>query len=100
MTDQLDHFLARWGFNREGHRVEPGLFRLGNPTPDSAVFASANYTLSFDALRSALAGTDAWILVLDTKGINVWCAAGKGTFGTEELVRKITETRLAIGSGP
>jgi CO dehydrogenase/acetyl-CoA synthase delta subunit len=94
MADRLDHFLARWGFNREGHRVEPGLFRLGNPTPDSAVFASANYTLSFDALRSALAGTDAWILVLDTKGINVWCAAGKGTFGTEELVRKITETRL------
>ena len=95
MANRLDHFLARWGFNREGHRVEPGLFRLGNPTKDSAVFASANYTLSFDALRSALAGTDAWILVLDTKGINVWCAAGKGTFGTEELVRKITETDLA-----
>jgi hypothetical protein len=95
IADQLDHFLARWGFNREGHRVEPGLYQLGNPVPDSAVFASANYTLSFDALRSALAGTDAWILVLDTKGINVWCAAGKGTFGTEELVRKITETGLA-----
>lgn len=94
-ANRLDHFLARWGFNREGHRVEPGLFRLGNPTPDSPVFASANYTLSFDALRSALTGTDAWILVLDTKGINVWCAAGKGTFGTEELVRKITETHLA-----
>jgi len=95
LADRLDHFLARWGYNREGHRVKPGLYRLGNPTPDSAVFASANYTLSFDALRSALAGTDAWILVLDTKGINVWCAAGKGTFGTEELVRKITETDLA-----
>jgi hypothetical protein len=95
LANRLDHFLARWGFNREGHRVEPGLFRLGNPTPDSAVFASANYTLSFDALRSALSGTDAWILVLDTRGINVWCAAGKGTFGTGELVRKITETRLA-----
>ena len=93
-ADRLDHFLARWGWKRESHLVEPGLYRLGNPDPDSMVFASANYTLSFDALRSALAGTDAWILVLDTKGINVWCAAGKGTFGTEELVRKITETRL------
>ena len=57
------------------------------------VFASANYTLSFDALRSALNGTDAWILVLDTKGINVWCAAGKGTFGTDELVRMIQSNR-------
>lgn len=88
-ANRLDHFLARWGWKRENHRAEPGLYRLGNPDPDSPVFASANYTLSFDALRSALAGTDAWILVLDTKGINVWCAAGKGTFGTEELVRRI-----------
>jgi hypothetical protein len=88
-ANRLDHFLARWGWKRESHRVEPGLYRLGNPDKDSPVFASANYTLSFDALRSALSGIDAWILVLDTKGINVWCAAGKGTFGTEELVRRI-----------
>jgi hypothetical protein len=77
-----------------GHRVEPGLYRLGNPTAESPIFASANYTLSFDALRSALAGFDAYMLVLDTKGINVWCAAGKGTFGTEELVRRIDVTEL------
>ncbi len=93
-VNRFDHFLARWGWKREGHRVEPGLYRLGNPDPDSPVFASANYTLSFDALRSSLAGIDAWILVLDTKGINVWCAAGKGTFGTEELVRRIRGSGL------
>jgi hypothetical protein len=74
--------------------VEPGLYQLGNPTPQSPAFASANYSLSFDALRSALAGADAWILVLDTKGINVWCAAGKGTFGTDELVSRIQSTGL------
>lgn len=94
-ANRLDHFLARWGWKRESHRVGSGLYRLGNPDPDSPVFASANYTLSFDALRSALTGLDAWILVLDTKGINVWCAAGKGTFGTEELVRRIGCTGLA-----
>ncbi len=93
-ANQLDHFLARWGVNRMGHTVEPGLYRLGSPDPGSPVFASANYTLSFDALRSALAGTDCYILVLDTKGINVWCAAGKGTFGTDELVRRIDTTGL------
>lgn len=32
--------------------------------------------------------------VLDTKGINVWCAAGKGTFGTAEIIRRIRETDL------
>jgi len=94
-ANRLDHFLARWGMNRVGHRVEPGLYQLGNPVPESPVFASANYTLSFDAVRSALAGLDVFILVLDTKGINVWCAAGKGTFGTDELVNRIETTGLA-----
>ena len=89
-----DHILARWAVNRMGHLVEPGLYSLGNPTSDSPVFVTANYTLSFDALRSALKSIDGYILVLDTKGVNVWCAAGKGTFGTDELVFRITATRL------
>lgn len=94
-ANRWDHFLARWGYRRSGHRVRPGLYALGNPNADSPVLVTANYTLSFDALRSALAGRDAYILVLDTQGINVWCAAGKGTFGTEELVRRIEATGLA-----
>lgn len=93
-ADRIDHFLARWGYNRSGHRVQPGLYQLGTVDADSPVFASANYTLSFDALRSALKGINAYILVLDTKGINVWCAAGKGTFGTDELVRRIESSGL------
>jgi acetyl-CoA decarbonylase/synthase complex subunit gamma len=76
------------------YAVEPGLYAIGDPTPESPVFVSANYKLSFDHLRRGLAGVDGWILVLDTRGVNVWCAAGKGTFGTAELVTRIRETRL------
>jgi hypothetical protein len=89
-----DHFQARWGIRRGHHRVTPGLYALGHPQPSSPVFVTANYTLSFDALRSALGKTDAYILVLDTQGINVWCAAGKGTFGTAELIHRIAVTHL------
>ncbi len=89
-----DHFLARIGYRRDAHRMAPGLYALGNPSPESPVFVTANYTLSFDALRSSLAGIDAYILVLDTRGINVWCAAGKGTFGTDELVLRVYQTQL------
>jgi hypothetical protein len=92
--NRWDHFLARVGVKRGEHRLEPGLYALGNPKPESPVFVSANYTLSFDALRSSLAGIDGYILVLDTKGINVWCAAGKGTFGTNEIVLRVMVTRL------
>jgi hypothetical protein len=94
LANRWDHFLARWGVNRSGHRVERGLYALGNPIADSPVFVTANYTLSFDALRSALPGIAGYILVLNTYGINVWCAAGKGTFGTDELVRRVEATVL------
>lgn len=89
-----DHVLACVGFSRMGHRVAPGLYSIGHPGPQSPVFVTANYTLSFDALRSSLKGVDGYILVLDTEGVNVWCAAGKGTFGTDELVNRITVTKL------
>jgi hypothetical protein len=94
MRDHLDHLAARFRIRRGKHRVTPGLYALGTPTTDSPVFVSANYTLSFDALRTALKNLNAWILVLNTHGINVWCAAGKGTFGTDELVTKIDEVGL------
>lgn len=95
LADHWDHFLARWGYRRGDHRVTPGLYALGAPTPESPVFVTANYTLSFDALRASLLGVDGYILVLDTQGVNVWCAAGKGTFGTDEIVRRVEAARLS-----
>ena len=92
--DRWGTVRVRLNIARMDYRVAPGLYGAGSPTSGSPVFVSANYKLSFDALRRELRGLDGWILVLDTKGINVWCAAGKGTFGTEELVRRIAATRL------
>jgi len=93
--ERSDHLKARIGIDRMGHRVRPGLYALGRPERSSPVLVTANYSLSFDALRSSLPGRNAWILVLDTGGINVWCAARKGAFGTEELVRAVRSTDLA-----
>lgn len=92
--DYWSNVLSRLGISRDSRQVEPGLYALGDPTPDSPVFVSANYELSFNSLRQALPGIDGYILVLNTKGINVWCAAGKGTFGTDELVNRLETTGL------
>jgi hypothetical protein len=93
-ADYLGTFKARWGIGRMHYTVDPGLYALGRPDEKSPVLVTANYKMSFDRLRKALPGRDAWILVLDTKGINVWCAAGKGTFGTAELVERIGSSGL------
>jgi hypothetical protein len=92
--DRWGTIKARWGVGRMNYAVEPGLYALGNPDSHSHVLVTANYKMSFDRLRETLSGRDIWLLVLDTKGINVWCAAGKGTFGTEELVRRIALSGL------
>jgi len=93
--DRLGTLRARLGAGRMRYRVAPGLYAVGDPGPRSTVLVSANYKMSFDALRAALTGRDAWIMVLDTRGINVWCAAGKGTFGTAEIVRRVRGTGLS-----
>ena len=92
--DHLGTFRARWGVGRMHYTIEPGLYALGQPDKDAPVLVTANYKMSFDCLREAMSGRDVWILVLDTKGINVWCAAGKGTFGTKELVGRIESSGL------
>lgn len=94
-ADILGSWKVRWGLGRMDYKVDPGLYAVGAaPGPADPVLATANYKLSFDHLRGALAGRNAWILVLDTRGVNVWCAAGKGTFGTAELVARIRATGL------
>jgi len=93
--DKLGAVKARFGVGRMSYAVPPGIYAVGRPDPWSPVLVTANYKLSFDAVRASLAGRSAWILVLDTRGINVWCAAGKGTFGTEELIARVKETGLA-----
>jgi len=94
-ADRTGSWKARWGIGRMNYTVQPGLYAVGSPGPDAPVLVSANYKMSFDRLRQELGDLDVWVLVLDTRGINVWCAAGKGTFGTDEIVAQIEATRLA-----
>ena len=95
MADLMGGWKVRWGMGRMDYTVDPGLYALGDPGPASPVFVTANYKMSFDAVRRALPGADGWILALDTKGVNVWCAAGKGTFGTVELAARIEASGLS-----
>lgn len=88
-ADRLGAWRVRWRIGRDGYKLDPGLYAIGDPDDLSPVIATANYKLTFDVLRSALDGLSAWIVVLDTAGINVWCAAGKGTFCHGELAGRL-----------
>jgi len=93
--ERLGSWKVRWGIGRMDYIVPPGLYAIGSPTPDDPVVVTANYKMTFDIVRHSLSGRSVWLLVLETYGINVWCAAGKGTFGTGELVRRVLSSGLA-----
>jgi len=94
LRDKLGGFRVRWGIGRMHYNVPAGLYAVGDPDADSPVLVTANYKLSFDLLRRELAGRNLWLLVLETFGINVWCAAGKRSFGTEELIHRVQKVSL------
>ncbi len=93
--DVLGRYAARWGIGRMSYAVTPGLYAFGSPTEESPVVVSCNYKLTFDLLRNTWKDLNIWVLVIETMGINVWCAAGKGTFGTDEIVRRIEASGLS-----
>lgn len=93
--DHLGACKARWGIGRMSYIVPSGLYAIGTPSADDPVLVTANYKMTYDIIRSTLRGRNIWLLVLETFGVNVWCAAGKGTFSTDEVVAQITATHLA-----
>ena len=93
--DRSGTLSVRLGVGRNNYKVAPGLYAVGNPDNQSPILVTANYKLSFDHLRKQMSEIKAWVLVLDTRGINVWCAAGKGTFGTAEIIHRVQSTGIA-----
>jgi ferredoxin len=63
-----------------------GLVKLGKPDRHSPVLLTANYLLTVSRVKRALAGTNAFLLVANSKGINVWCAATGGHLTTHEAI--------------
>ncbi len=78
LTDTLLRFLPR--------RAPTGTFAVGEPGPDAPVLLTGNFTLTVRRLRRALQGRSAWLVVADSRGINVWCAAGGGHLTHRDVI--------------
>lgn len=75
-------------------RSPTGLFAVGSPEHGSPVLVSCNYRVTVRRLRRALKGHDAWLLVADSGGINVWCASSGGHLTNGDLVRALTSSGI------
>ncbi len=83
--------LVAWllGFRRT-YAVEPGLYFTGDSYDvNQPLLVTANYHLSVFLVARRARRSNARLLVIDTNGINVWCAAGKGRFGNDEILKQL-----------
>ncbi len=77
------------------HATRPGLRRIGSPGPTSPVLLTGNFTLTVRRVTEALAGRDVWLLVADSRGINVWCAAGGGHLTHHDVIAVVRSSGIA-----
>jgi ubiquinone/menaquinone biosynthesis C-methylase UbiE len=76
-------------------KVNPGLYAIGQPTPDSPVFVTGNYDLTVRRVVKALdEKIHAWLLIADSSGINVWCASGGGFLTSDRIISAIHTSHL------
>lgn len=91
--DLMGNIGVRVNYKRDNYKVPPGLYKIGKPTDSSEVIVTCNYKLTVDVVRSTVK-QDYWLLIIDTEGVNVWCAAGKGKFGTAEVIYSVLKHQL------
>ncbi|MFN2197087.1 MAG: corrinoid protein-associated methyltransferase CpaM [Anaerolineales bacterium] len=76
-------------------KVAPGLYQVGHPDADSAVLVTGNFDLTVRRLLKAIDHkVNVWLLVADSAGINVWCAAGGGYFTAEKVIAAVKSSHV------
>ncbi len=77
-------------------KFQPGLYAIGQPDETSPVLVTGNFDLTVRRVVKAVDGRiQAWLLVADSAGINVWCAAGGGYFTAEKVIAAVQSSHLA-----
>jgi len=75
--------------------TKTGLRKIGRPGRDSPVLVTCNFHNTVGRLTRARRGRDAWLVVADSRGINVWCAAGGRDLDTDSVVTAVKTTGVA-----
>ncbi len=90
-VDSLKALIAWFHAFQRTYAVAPGLYYTGDRyDPESPLLVTSNYHLTVFLLLRAVRGFSIRLLVIDTDGINVWCAAGKGAFNNTAILKQIS----------
>jgi NAD-dependent dihydropyrimidine dehydrogenase PreA subunit len=63
-----------------------GLLEIGHPGRSSPVLVTGNFRLTVARVCRALRGLDAYLLVANSRGVNVWCSATGGLLTNHDVL--------------
>lgn len=88
--DWIKAFISWILAYRKTFDIKPGLYFTGNEYDvNSSMLVTCNYHMTVFLLWRILKRRNVRILVIDTKGINVWCSSGKGQFSSREIIKQL-----------
>ena len=72
-------------------QVQPGVYEINNPKPDSPVMVTTNFSITYFAVANEVEGSGwpAWLVVADAEGMSVLTAWAAGKFDAERIAKSI-----------
>jgi acetyl-CoA decarbonylase/synthase complex subunit gamma len=77
-------------------QMEPGIYPIGDPNPDSPVFVTTNFSLTYFVVSAEIenSGVSAWLVVPECEGMSVLTAWAAGKFTAASIAKFIKEVKL------
>lgn len=77
-------------------QVQPGLYEINNPKPESPVLVTTNFSITYFSVANEVegAGIPTWLLVTDAEGMSVLTAWAAGKFDAERIAKAVKESNV------
>jgi acetyl-CoA decarbonylase/synthase, CODH/ACS complex subunit gamma len=78
-------------------QVQPGLYEINNPRPESPVLVTTNFSITYFSVANEVesSGLPAWLLVTDAEGMSVLTAWAAGKFDAERIAKAVKNFNVA-----
>jgi len=78
-------------------QVQPGVYEINNPKPDSPVLVTTNFSITYFSVANEVEGSGlpAWLVVCDAEGMSVLTAWAAGKFDAERIAKSIKGFNIA-----
>jgi acetyl-CoA decarbonylase/synthase complex subunit gamma len=78
-------------------QVQPGLYEIGEPTADSPLYITTNFSITYFSVANEISGSGqpGWLLVADSEGMSVLTAWAAGKFDAERIAKSVKSSQVA-----